>query len=66
MNGPGVSGDSIFSSQPAAADAGPSEGGTLSMLEQGAASYDGSVPMDEEGDTISVGSSQQSRAKANV
>jgi len=42
---------------------------TLSMLEEGAASYDGSsVPMGEEveGDTISFGSSQQSLAKANA
>lgn len=73
MNGSGVSSNkSIFSSQ-ASVEEGEEKSSissdTLSMLEEGAASYDGSsVPMGEEveGDTISFGSSQQSLAKANA
>lgn len=67
MNGAGVSSNSIFSSNSEYGGAEGVEGSTLSMLEEGAASYDGNIPMGEEieGDRISV-SSQHSRAKANA
>jgi len=72
MNGGGVSGNSIFSSK-TDTGTGPEDeeiaSDTLSVLEQGASTYDGSsVPMgdDNEADSISINSSNQSRARATV
>ena len=77
MNGSGVSNESIFSSPQDGNDSNADGTGTdpLSMLEQGAAAYDGSVPLpigdddgDDDGDgTVTITSrSQQSRAKASA
>ena len=75
MSGSGVSNESssIFSSsQNGENDSNDDGSDPLSMLEQGAASYDGSVPLpigdaDDDGDgTVTITSSQQSRAKASA
>ncbi len=73
MNGSGVSSTnkSIFAPQDNDVDQDDTSigGDTLSMLEEGAASFDGSSPMGGEGiesDTITVSSPQQSRAKVNT
>ena len=77
INGSGVSNnESIFSSPQDGNDGngnGNADGSDpLSMLEQGAASYDGSVPLpigdgDDDGDgKVTITSSQQSRAKASA
>ena len=75
MSGSGVSNESssIFSSsQNGENDSNDDGSDPLSMLEQGAASYDGSVPLpigdaDDDGDgTVTITSSNQSRAKASV
>lgn len=70
MNGPGVSNESIFSNPQDENEGNADDNDPLSMLEQGAASYDGSVPLpmgdDDVDEKITVTSSQQSRAKANA
>ena len=69
MNGGGVSGNSIFSSKTDSGTGPEDASDTLSMLEQGASTYDGSsVPMgdESEADSISINSSNQSRARATV
>ncbi len=71
MNGPAVSNDSIFSNNSGSAnDDLPAGNDALSMLEQGAAAYDGSIPLPTadggEDGTISISSGQQSRAKATA
>ena len=71
MNGPAISNDSIFSNNSGSAnDDLPAGNDALSMLEQGAAAYDGSNPLptadDGEDGTISISSGQQSRAKATA
>lgn len=69
MNGGGVSGNSIFSSKTDSGTGPEDASDTLSMLEQRASTYDGSsVPMgdESEADSISINSSNQSRARATV
>eukprot|EP00979_Chaetoceros_neogracilis_P001568 scaffold269_cov245-Chaetoceros_neogracile.AAC.17 len=72
MSGGGISGSSSFSSSTDKSSEDDKEiaADALSMLEQGAAIYDGSsVPMGEEsdGDSImSINSQNQSRARANI
>ena len=71
MNGSGLSSNkSIFNQETSGSveDEYASGIDALSMLEEGAVSYDGSsIPMGEEveGDTVSFSSSQKSREKAN-
>jgi hypothetical protein len=72
MSGGGISGSSSFSSSTTKSSEDGKEiaADALSMLEQGAAIYDGSsVPMGEESDgdsTLSINSQNQSRARANI
>ena len=59
INGAGLSSESVFSSKESTLDGNNESLDKLSMLEQGAASYDGSVPLGD--DTIEDGSGLSGR-----